>query len=195
MAATWGQMHVENTLNYCLASVFPSHDLLWLDTTLMCTISTSLEWCGRNMNIAGLHSICCGANAFHCLWELVPSLLMHPHPSTKPLSIVWSIRMYSIRKESVPCKLLFCSWLQWFVEVSEVGLSKEIQSCNLIKSYHQRQESPSAAPSLFTLILLHYSLHAFLGGTLFLSPANFQGCLVYHLLLMISQLCRWLFAD
>lgn len=83
--------------------------------------------------------------------------------------------MYSIRMESVPCKLLFCSWLQWFVETGELGLSKEIQSCNQIKSYQQRRERMSAAPSLFTLILLHYSPHAFLGGNLFLSPANFPG--------------------
>lgn len=36
---------------------------------------------------------------------------------------------------------------------------------------------PSAASSLFTLILFHVSPHAFLGGNLFLSPADFQGCL------------------
>lgn len=113
---------------------FPSHNLLWLVAVLTRTTSTSLECRGRNVNMAGRRSVWCEADAFRSLWELASSLPVHPHPSTKPLSIVGSIGMYSIRKESVPCKLLFCSWLQWFVEAREVELSEEIRSCNQIKS-------------------------------------------------------------
>lgn len=176
-AATWGQVHFENALIYHRACLFPSHNLLWLDTMLMCATSTSLEWCGRNMNIAGLHSICCGANAFHCLWELVPSLLMHPHPSTKPLSIVCD------RLECIPlgrrmyhanCSFVAGSSGLWRRRMRLNCPKRSNRVIRLRATVEDGKGAPSlsAALSLFTLIWFHYSTRAFLGGNLFLSPAN-----------------------